>query len=208
MRKISLSVVKTFSDKEKQYLIDRFSKICNPAMRGDEKLFDEMCTKIPAFCEEIYQIGKDMVWPPIENPLLREVLKKDIENPFQASPNDRVIGSVGSNIGAHILPLYKSYATKSEALHKMICDILATKKYGGGRSLFITQVWTKTKRTDGIDIPDLLHSDYVGVDVVATLLKFRDGRFAKEVRELQSRLTKYHSIFYRKKVALYLERYG
>jgi len=194
-----LSVVITFSDEEKKYLKNKFLEMCAPAMTGDKKLFDDFCEKIPAFCEEIYQMGKDMDWPPGHN-----------DEPRIDTPNDCVIYSVGSNIGCVLIRFFHcNYAAKSEALHKMVCDVISEEKYAIGRYSFITCVWPKTKRTDGIDIPKLLNSDPIcGCNTVDALLKLRDGRFVKEVRKLQERLPKDTWIAYKKKIALYIERYG
>ena len=201
MQKIEFYSIVTFSDEEVAYFQRKLLKICTPAMKGDKKLFDEMCVKIPAFCEELYQTAKDMRWPSDFGPRIE-------------TPMDMAIYSVGANISAIILPLYRSYTAKSEALHKMVCDIIAEEKYEAGRDSFISLILPKTKRTDGIDIPRLLNNNVVagciitGCNTVEALLKLRDGRFVKEVQELQKRLTKDHWIVYRKKVALYLERYG
>ena len=197
MQIVRLDLVITFSEEEKTYLRSKFSEMCTPAMTGDRKLFDELCEKIPAFCEEIYQIGKDMVWPYDPD-----------RGPHIESPNDCVIYDVGANITAYILPLYKNYLQKSEPLYKMVCDVIAEEKFEVGRYSFITEIWPKTKKTEGIDIKKLLSNPSSGVDTVSALLKLRDGRFVKEVAKLQTKLTKETWIVWRKKVALYLERYG
>lgn len=196
MQTVRLDLVLTFSEEEKKYLQNKFFEMCAPVMGGDKKSFDELCTKIPSFCEEIYQNGKDMRWPPH--------IGTRIE-----TPNDCAIFDVGANISAFILPLYRNYTAKSEALHRMVCDIIAEEKYERGRHSFISEIWPKTKRTDGIDIPRLFNNNVItGCHTVRALLKLHDGHFVKEVRELQSRLTKDDWIVHRKRVALYLERYG
>jgi hypothetical protein len=196
MQTVRLDVVVAFSEEEKFYLKNKFSEMCAPAMTGDRKLFDGLCETIPGFCEEIYQIGKKATWP------------SNLGWTRHQAPFDPVIYSVGASISAHILPLYRNYTAKSEVLHKMVCDIIAKEKYKGGRYSFITEIWPKTKRTDGVDIPKLFTEVNAGTQAVVALLKFRDGRFVKEVRELQTKFTKETWIVWRKKVALYLERYG
>ena len=203
---VMLDVVITFSQEQKVYLENKFVEMCEPARSDDREAFDELCAKIPSFCEEIYQMGKDMVWPP----LTPEDLKL-FGGPQTETPNDCVICSVGSNIGCTLIPFFhRKYAAKSEALHKMVCDVIAEEKYDGGRHSFITFIWPKTKKTEGIDITRLFNENdvHTGINVVWALLKFRDGRFVKEVRELQERLPKDIWIVHRKKIALYLERYG
>ena len=87
---LPLSVVITFSEEEKKYLQSKFSKMCTSAKKGDKERFDQFCAKIPAFCEEIYQIGKDMVWP-------NDIGWLDGQPPAE-TPNDCVIYSVGTKI--------------------------------------------------------------------------------------------------------------
>jgi len=200
-----LSVPRTFSDEEKLYLVNKFADMCKPAQSDNKKSFDELCAKIPSFCEEIYQIAKDMRWPFDPDPEYEH-------GALSLTPCEFTIFSVGSNIGFTLIRFFhQKYAAKSEALHKMVCNIIAQEKYARGRMAFIVGVWPKTKKIDGIDIPRLLNSTptcCTGLAVVEALMKFRDGRFVKEVRELQSRLTNDYWIVNRKRVALYLERYG
>ena len=199
MSSLSLSVVIAFTDEERIYLKDKFQVLCQPVLEGDRQAFDEFCGKIYLFCDEIYHIGKGRKWP-----------ERNWANghPPIEMPNDDVIYSVGSNITAYILPLYKNYLQKSESLYKMVCDVIAEEKFEGGRHSFIEDIWPKTKKTEGIDIKNLLSTPRPGVYAVSALLKLRDGRFVKEVAKLQTKLTKETWIVWRKKVALYLERYG
>jgi hypothetical protein len=184
----------TYSHEQKIYYEDKFRKMCEKAVMGNKKLFDEFCDCIYPFCEEIYDAGKEQKFP----------------FPSSGTPNECAISSVGGVVGCIILPLYRNYAKKSISLFEMVCKIINEKKYGQGRCLFISEVLPKTKRTEGIDIKYLLADKHTAAFTVHALLKLHDGRFVKEVidSDIQARLPKDVWSFWRKKITLYLERYS
>jgi hypothetical protein len=172
----------------------RYSKICRKILQGDPIIFDNFCSQIYPFCLEIYEIGRNL----------------EFSEPTKETPNEQLIFSVGAHISAQILPVYKNYLTKSTSLYQMVCHVINEEKLAGGRGSFIKEIWPKTKRTEGIDIKSLLADQDTATRTVAALLKLRDGRFVKDVinSNLQSRLPKDVWSFWKKKIELYLERYG
>jgi hypothetical protein len=178
----------------------RFSKICRRILQGDHIIFDNFCSQIYPFCLEIYEIGRNL-----------EFSHTNVDGePTRETPNDFLIFSVGANISAYILPVYKNYLTKSTSLYQMVCHIINEEKLAGGRCSFISEIWPKTKRTEGIDIKSLLADQDTATSTVVALLRLRDGRFVKDVinSNLQSRLPKDVWSFWKKKIELYIERYG
>jgi hypothetical protein len=182
----------TLTDDQNNYYKDKFSSLLMKAVTGDKNLFDEFCNNIYPFCDELYHLGKGKIFHNGE------------------STDSMLINDVASTIAAYILPLYPTYVRKSLPLFEMVRKILNEKKFGSGRCLFITEIWHKTKRTEGIDIKSLLADQDTATWTVAALLKLRDGRFVQEVinSNLQSRLPKDVWSFWKKKVELYIERYG
>ncbi len=192
------------SEEQCQYINDKAREMCDPVLwkcdpdRVDNALFDTYCKQVKPFCEDLYQMMKEKKWPDFHG------------EPRNRAPYEDAIYHVGSTTFAWVLPYYRKYLKKSEAFHRMVCDVIAEEKYGGvGRSIFISDIWPKTGKVEGVDIKKLLQTEEtLGATTVSALLKFKDGRFVKEVRELQGKLTKKTWIGLHKKVALYLERYG
>lgn len=186
------------SSEQHIYLDRKFREICEGALAVDYHQFDIFCNKIHPFCEEIYQMGKNLQWP---NSEYRD------DGPLSETPNDQMIFEVGASIEAHIVPHYKKHLKKSEAFYKMVCDVMAEDKYEAGRCSFIELLWPRTGRKEGVDVKRLLKYDKCCFWTVSALLKLRDGRYVKEVKKLQERMPKDTWITWRKKVALYIERY-
>jgi hypothetical protein len=188
-----------FSEGQRKYIRTKFSRICSNVYSGNKDIFDNFCRKIYPFCLEIYEIGKDLTY----NHYL-------IETPTNDIPYEDVIFEIGANISAYILPVYKNYLAKSESLYEMVCLVINETKFSGGRNSFITEIWSKTKRTDSINIKSLIADIRTAPSTVDALLKLRDGRFVKEVidADIQSQLSKESWSFWKKKILLYIERYG
>jgi hypothetical protein len=176
-----------FSSQHKEYLMKTFSKIVTEVRCGDVKKFDKFCTKIYPFCLEIYEIGKDLSFD--DRP----------ETPYGVA-----IHLVGALTASNILPTYKNYLPKSESLFEMVKSVINDKRFVDGRYSFIA-ILPKTKRSEGIDFKQLLDTEAAGSQAICALLKLKDGRFVEEARKYQER---FPNDWFKKKVALYIERYS
>jgi len=184
-----LAISIAFSIEQKQYIEHTFSKLCKNVRNGNKTIFDKFCSNIYPFCNEVYEMGKNL------------------QDKFEVleTPNDSLIFSIGANISVHILPIYKNYLAKSEGLYNMARDIINDEKFETGRVSFITEIWTKTRRTDEINIHELVKTPIVGGYTFAALLKLKNGNF---VEDAHNYLKLFPNDWNKKKIELYIERYS
>jgi hypothetical protein len=184
-----------------EYIDKRYEEITTGLEDGNVQIFDEYCEQVYPFCLELYEIGKDLRYTrplPITGMIPLEL------------PIIDLISDIGSAVAGSVMtiPAYKKHLPKSMPLYNMIKDVINEEKFCEGRCLWISQALPKTKRTDGIDISKLLSDVMLGSFTVDALLQMKDGRFVKEVQELQKMLPKNWWIVWQKKIALYIEKYG
>ncbi|MDR2345842.1 MAG: hypothetical protein LBE18_07220 [Planctomycetaceae bacterium] len=191
-----------FSEEQTKYFRTKFSKLCRKISTGDRKVFDRFCQKIYPFCMEIYETAKDLVYDP--------KLFEDLPRPSPTDstdiglPVDHALDAIAGEI-ADILPIYKNYLTRSEALHEMLCQVINEEKFSKGRGYFILSILPKTKRSDGIDFKRLIPREVTGGHTIYALLKLKDGRFVEEARQY---LERYPKDWNKKQIARYIERYS
>jgi hypothetical protein len=189
-----------FSEEETKYFVTKFSGFCRKIRTGDRNVFDRFCQKIYPFCLEIYEFAKDLSFDPkLYLPRrVNDIIRRE-------TPCELAIYSVGAEIASSIIPTYKNYLPKSESLHEMLCNVINEEKFTGGRSSFILEILPKTKRSDGIDIKRLISEPITGGWTIPALLKLKDGRFVEEAKKY---LKQYPNDWFKKKIALYIERYS
>jgi hypothetical protein len=189
MQQFQFIIHVSFSEDQASILKKKFSKIFTGVRTGNRNNFDEFCKKIFPFCMEIYEMGKDL-------------------SPFEGNsdlPHATSIFSVGAIISSNILPLFKSYSPKSNALHEMACNVIGENKFEYGRISFLKNIWPITKRIEGVHVKKLIAEPVMGGYAIDALLKFKDGRFVEEAKEYQSR---FPNDWNKKRIALYIERYA
>lgn len=179
-------------------ICQKFFDICRGTDSGRKDVFDDFCRRIYPFCLEIHDTGKDLRY---ESGNETHVSDGDLAK----SPLEDLIFDIGNHIAEHVMPFNSAFHATSQALHRMVCDILNEEKFRLGRISFIDEIWPKTGRTNGIQIRRLLGDQRLRGITFSTLLILGDGRFVEEARKI---LPKDPHNFCRDDIVQYIERYG
>lgn len=152
-----------------QNFYQRLAVISSGTNSGKRNIFDNFCKQIYPFCLEIYESK------------LNHEFSDDTLTP---SLFEDLIFDIGNQIAEHVMPFNTAFHKTSQALNQMVRDIVNEDRFRRGRISFISEIWSKIGRTDGIQIHRLLADQRLQGVTISTLLMLGDGRFVEEARQI------------------------